>query len=401
MDRDPAFEDWVNEARRASLLKVCAALPGAAHVSAKSCTNVPCPGCGGTDRFSINRQKNIFFCRFSRAAGDAIALVQHVTGCNFLEAVEQITGSPPPGRTVSEAEKCERRERLARIEAERAAEAARIEAEHNDFRDKEVRRAHDIWRKGRPIAGTLAEAYLARRGVAAPANAALRFLADAKYWHNIGGQFRQIHEGPALLAMISGPDGGFMGCHMTFIDLATPKGKAEVVHPTTGEVLVAKKVRGSKKGGHILLGGEGRCETLIIGEGIETVLRVRNALAGDGWPMADTWWWTSVDLGNMGGKARDRVRHPSATLTDARGRVRAVMVAGPTPDPASPALLAPGSANSIVLLGDGDSDRLTTENVLRRFAARNARPGRTIRWAWADQGHDFGDMEEAGEEVAA
>jgi phage/plasmid primase-like uncharacterized protein len=55
----------------------------------------PCPRCGGTDRFSINTKKQVFNCRGSEG-GDVIALVQHIDGCGFLDAVTW----PGPSRHV-------------------------------------------------------------------------------------------------------------------------------------------------------------------------------------------------------------------------------------------------------------------------------------------------------------
>jgi hypothetical protein len=51
----------------------------------------PCPGCGGTDRFALNTERRIFNCR-GAGGGDAIAMVRHVLGLDFVEAVEFITG---------------------------------------------------------------------------------------------------------------------------------------------------------------------------------------------------------------------------------------------------------------------------------------------------------------------
>ncbi len=50
----------------------------------------PCPHCGGRDRFSVNTKKQVFNCRGCGAKGDVIALVQHVDGCSFPEAVEKL-----------------------------------------------------------------------------------------------------------------------------------------------------------------------------------------------------------------------------------------------------------------------------------------------------------------------
>jgi hypothetical protein len=52
----------------------------------------------------------------------------------------------------------------------------------------------------------------------------------------------------------------------------------------------------------------------------------------------------------------------------------------------------------IVLLGDSDSDRFVAENVMARAAARWARAGRTISVAWAEDGQDFNDMIQSGED---
>src|SRR5271165_2046917 len=52
----------------------------------------PCPNCGGDDRFWINTRKQIFDCRRCGVGGDVIALVMFVDGCNFVEAVKELTG---------------------------------------------------------------------------------------------------------------------------------------------------------------------------------------------------------------------------------------------------------------------------------------------------------------------
>jgi len=47
----------------------------------------PCPVCGGTDRFSINRQKNLWNCRGCQKGGGVIDLVQHLQGLSFPAAI--------------------------------------------------------------------------------------------------------------------------------------------------------------------------------------------------------------------------------------------------------------------------------------------------------------------------
>jgi phage/plasmid primase-like uncharacterized protein len=56
----------------------------------------PCPQCGGEDRFSINTDKQIFYCRQCEATGDVIDLVQLLDQCGFREAVATLNGEPSP-----------------------------------------------------------------------------------------------------------------------------------------------------------------------------------------------------------------------------------------------------------------------------------------------------------------
>ena len=64
-----------------------------------------------------------------------------------------------------------------------------------------------------------------------------------------------------MLAKISGEGGVFQGLHITWLDPSGPKGKARIVDPSTGEVMPAKKCRGSKAGGSV--GGCGGARSCI------------------------------------------------------------------------------------------------------------------------------------------
>jgi hypothetical protein len=57
----------------------------------------PCPVCGGEDRFSINIAKQVFNCRGCDVGGDVIALVQHLDGGEFNDAVATLAGPKPNG----------------------------------------------------------------------------------------------------------------------------------------------------------------------------------------------------------------------------------------------------------------------------------------------------------------
>ncbi len=396
---NPLTEDWIDEARKASLTALIGRWPHRLKRTGNELVG-PCPACGGRDRFAINRAKNVWLCRKSGVGGDAIALVQYLDGADFLGAVEVVAGRPDPGGGSS-GQKTD----PALIEKRRSEQAARdaaAAATQVDFRDREIARAHDIWMAAGPIAGSMAERYLRFRGVQPPPGARLRCHKSLPYWHCLGSErgrqdWRIIHQGPALVAAIQSGGGRFQGAHCTWIDASFKgSGKMDIFDPATGEQLAAKKVRGSAKAGHIHLGGDAAAAALYVGEGIETVLSVRETLA----ETAHALFWSAISLGNLGGRARESVSHPSLTRTDAKGRVRHSRVPGPVPDAGDAlCLMPPDCAISITLLGDGDSDRFTTDCVLRRAAARWAKTGRTIRAAWADDGSDFNSMLRASSNV--
>ncbi|MEQ1883311.1 MAG: hypothetical protein ABL878_20350, partial [Burkholderiales bacterium] len=335
-----------------------------------------------------------WLCRKSGKSGDAIALVQYLDGADFLGAVEIVTGRPgPSGESGQKSD--------PKLMAQRKADAEKREEQRARdqvvYRDREIGRAHDIWMASAPIAGSMAERYLRFRGVQPPRGAKLRCHNSLPYWHCLGSERgrqdrKVIHDGPAMVAAITGPDGRFQGAHCTWIDVNFGgSGKAEIFHPETGEQLASKKVRGSAKAGHIHLGGADDAATLVIGEGIETVLSIRESMAPA--ELERTLFWSSISLGNLGGKASESILHPTLTRKDSKGRIKRMKVPGPTPNLSDRDVLMPFQNHTqIIILGDGDSDHFTTDCVLRRAAKRWTTPLREIRAAWADAGSDFNSM---------
>jgi hypothetical protein len=373
----------------------------------------PCPRCAGEDRFAIHEGKGVYNCGHQGGAGgDVIALVGHVReldprdGRDFVAICEEIVGEPPPGRSTSESA-AERAAREARIAARlREAEEARVrrEAAETTYRDAEIRRAHEIWSEAGRLRGSRGELYLAARGITSVAGLRLRFVARLGYWavpvRRDGESLEdwrkrglvRVAEAPAMVAAIVGVDGAFRGVHLTHL-AADCTAKARIVHPESGDVLPAKKVRGSVHGGVIRLSGQVEPARLVIGEGIETVLSVREALIGAERDLEGVGFWSGVSLGNLGGRATETVADPTGrTIVDKAGRTRRARLSGPVPDLATPGIVLPESITEVTILGDGDSDPATTEFATRRAAARWTRPGRTIRRAWARDGADFNDM---------
>ncbi len=276
------------------------------------------------------------------------------------------------------------------------AEQARKRRERDEL-ERERSKAWEIWRRARPAAGTLVDAYFRHRGLEPLPSRSIRFSADEPYYAPAGpdtGQSTIIWSGPCLVAAIVGPDRRFMGAHSTWLDprLATgdlPKdasGKAVILGPD-GDPLPSKKMRGAKRGGAIRLNDPRYdCQRIIllIGEGIETTVTglqacQRHGVAGDRYVA-----WAAGDLGNLSGGGLG----PSEPHPDRPGR----WVPSSDPDPDAPGLMPPEWADLVVLLGDGDSDPLATSARLECARRRYEAGGFKTVIAMAPDGADFNDI---------
>jgi hypothetical protein len=308
-------------------------------------------------------------CAVCHDGGDVIKLVALCHGldprADFLEAVRLLGGTAKLSP-----------ERAAEFEHERKIRQRRRDREANEFRERERRKAFDLWNAGERWHGTAVEQYLKLRGLEPlPERLPLRYAPTVAYFHgehvNAYGckAPRPIYRGRAMLAAITDAGGVFRAVHCTWLDLDRPNGKAQFLDPDTGEQLPSKKVRGLKSGNVIRLVDAGATASrLIIGEGIETVLSVWSALTQSGHDVAATSFWSAIDLGNLAGKAAASITHPM--LKGGRGRPR--RVPGPKPDFAAPGIMIPSSMKEVILLGDGDSDRFSTECSLARASLRFA-----------------------------
>jgi Zinc-binding domain of primase-helicase len=333
----------------------------------------PCPVCGGektNERFEATADS--WVCAVCRDGGDVIKLVMLRQSLDFRGAVEWLGGT----RAVDQAHE----EKLAR---ERAEKEAQREREAEIYRQRERGRNYDIWNMAKAAAGSPVEAYLRHRGLELPPGARLRYVASLPLYHgeeldDAGRKHpRVVHRGDAMIAPTVDNAGKFRGLHRTWIDLTKPKGKAVIIDPDTNEPITkGKKYGGKSAAAHVDLVGPRYPKQIIIAEGIETGLAVWLALSKVGRDLSQTAFWSALDLGNLGGRALDRV-----------GRVP-----GPTPDLDAPSIALPDSVTDVVLLGDGDSDRVLTECALRRAAGRWASEHRTVRAAWAPVERDFNDL---------
>ena len=124
--------------------------------------------------------------------------------------------------------------------------------------------ARRLWRRCRAIEGTHAEKYLRARGLARCRFAALRFHPELRYRE--GSSVRRL---PALVAAVTGDDGAVLGVQRTWLDPRSPA-KAGVAHP--------RKALGRIFGRAVRFGRPADGASLLVGEGIETVLSLVTAV---------------------------------------------------------------------------------------------------------------------------
>lgn len=346
----------------------------------------PCPICGGrqlAQRFEI--KADAWMCAVCEDGGDVISLVMKVEGCDFRGAIDKLGG-----RSTIDAD------RARQLFEARETKRVQREAEATNYREAERKRLWALWSAATPIHGTPAELYLAGRGCALPPVCpGLRFHPSMPYWHgeeeNERGRKgpRCIHRGPAMVGAFIRTDGRFGGLHITWFEWRDGRWvKLELVDPDTGEMLPAKKMRGSKSGAHIAVTFNPTPRGMIMGEGIETVDTVYTAFVMKGRPIDDIAFSAAGDLGNMAGRATETLAHPVLKRPDGKPQ----RVPGPFPDMDDVGIAIPPSVEWLLLLGDGDSDPVLTDFAMQRAARRYARPGLEIRIAFAQVGLDFNNM---------
>ena len=123
--------------------------------------------------------------------------------------------------------------------------------------------ARRLWRRCRAIDGTHAEAYLRARGLARCRFPALRFHPGL-FYRDDGG----VRRLPALVAAVTGSDEAVCGVLRTWLHPTEPA-KAQVSRP--------RKALGRVHGCAVRFGDPADGASLLVGEGIETVLSLVTA----------------------------------------------------------------------------------------------------------------------------
>ena len=213
--------------------------------------NLPCPLCGGTDRFQYTDKfgEGNYHCR-SCGPGGGFKLLQAVKGIDFntaLREVERCVGSQLPEQ-----------------------ESVAADPLANGMK-KLVQR---LWDEARPIeAGDDVDRYLRARGLELPTYPSVLRCHDALgfFEKDAQGKSRKLAEYPAMLACVQAPDGRAATLHRTYLHDGR---KADV-----GD---AKKVLSSGINGAAvrLFAPSG---DLALAEGIETAIAVHLATGQPVW----------------------------------------------------------------------------------------------------------------------
>ena len=142
---------------------------------------------------------------------------------------------------------------------------------------KRTKAALAIWQTSESITGSLAEKYLASRGLTLPGTPALRFHSRLRH---SSGLFL-----PAMVALVRRLDGEPVGIHRTFLK-----------HDGTGkaDVVPQRLMLGPCRGGCVRLGLADA--EIMVGEGIETTISAMISTGKVGWAALSTSGLRALDF---------------------------------------------------------------------------------------------------------
>ncbi|MDD2749155.1 MAG: toprim domain-containing protein [Acidithiobacillus sp.] len=263
--KDPVGFPEVVAAARGHWQSILPGLGVDAHaLNGKHCA---CPGCGGKDRFRFDDKdgNGNFVCSQGSGdilAGDGFILLEHVHGWTRSESFNAVKGALGMASNIKHAPIFPG-----------ASMPENKPAPFKMDKRKELSKVKKMWDQAVPIKGTIAETYLNSRGIltdSIPVDADLRFHRWLTQYQSDGkGGFNVLHEGPAMVALVTNVHEEILGIHKTFIQ---PDGSGKANVPG-GNCKFLKKCAEQLNGGSVRIHRPDPQSGMIgIGEGIESAL---------------------------------------------------------------------------------------------------------------------------------
>lgn len=181
---------------------------------------------------------------------------------DLLDLIQLNLGLPTLGDALDEARRFLGEPRL-RLEASPFPSPAKPSSSRNS-----VEAARRLFALSRPLAGTLAETYLVKRGISVrPDELALRFHPRCFHRDVDTGRLLEL---PAVIAAVTDEAGALTGVHRTWLSL-NGGGKASLASP--------RRAMGHLLGHGVRFGAVSETSPILFaGEGLETMLSLRMAM---------------------------------------------------------------------------------------------------------------------------
>lgn len=232
----------------------------------------PCPVHGGKDGFRVFKDVSdtgATICNTCGAHTDGFATIMWANGWDFPTTLKEVAGFLSMPQTY-----------VAAPRTQPAPKPAKSDEEANEKARKSLNR---VWNESIGCDERDAEParlYLARRGISIVAPPEIRFHPSLTYFD---GE-EKIGDFPALISMVSGPDGTPVTIHRTYLTrdgqkAAVPSPKKLMAYPSNRKII----------GGAVRLRTEVRSAVLLVAEGLETALAVMEATNLPVWSMVNAY----------------------------------------------------------------------------------------------------------------
>ena len=225
--------------------------------------NQPCPFCGGKDRFRFTDHlgTGAFICN-KCGNGDGFELLMRFTGMDFKNVATDIRSM--------------------------LGDTSARPAQNSDV-GKNRKKLQGIWSEAKPLTkGCPTHRYLISRGLAGldfGKLTGIRCHSGLAYWRVEGDEFINMGKHPAMVGLVTTPEGLPATIHCTYLK---PDGSKTDLVPAR-KVMTPSR---SYSGGAIRLQSLATDQVLCVAEGIETALAMK-LLFPDLTP------WACLDAGNM------------------------------------------------------------------------------------------------------